>query len=376
MDSIPPAMAISDVPNMMAWAASATAFNPLPQTMLIVSALTVSASPPRSAACLAGFCPSPAGSTHPITHSSILSAETPARRTASRTTIAPSSTALMSLSAPRNLPTGVRTALTITTSFMTNTSVSAHTALNHKINPSSFRRHAQCTVQADCFAVQHGLRADACNKFRKLFRLSQALRKQNCLCQRLLHFVRKARHHRSHEQPWSNGHNANAKPRKFARSRKRHPRYTGLRRCISDLSHLAFKRCDGRGVDNHSALAVRHWIVAGHGIRRESEHVERAHKIDGHCAVKAFQAVGSVAAGDSLARCDAGAIHQSMQCSELRFRCLDRSNSIRFLRNIGCNKARCFSESFSDRVASGIDVCQNSEAAALHDHARGCLAKP
>src|ERR1035441_10619991 len=224
MDSMPPATAISDVPNMMAWAASATAFSPLPQTMLIVSALTVSASPPRSAACREGFCPSPAGKTHPITHSSILSTATPARRTASRTTIAPSSTALMSLSAPRNLPTGVRTALTITTSFMTNTSVSAHTALNHKINLSSFRRHAQRTVQADCVAVQHGLRADACNKLRKLFRLSQALRKQNCLCQRVLHFVRKARHHRSHEQPWSNGHNANAETRKFARSRKRHPR--------------------------------------------------------------------------------------------------------------------------------------------------------
>src|ERR1035437_561469 len=309
MDSMPPATAISDVPNMMAWAASATAFSPLPQTMLIVSALTVSASPPRSAACREGFCPSPAGKTHPITHSSILSTATPARRTASRTTIAPSSTALMSLSAPRNLPTGVRTALTITTSFMTNTSVSAHTALNHKINLSSFRRHAQRTVQADCVAVQHGLRADACNKLRKLFRLSQALRKQNCLCQRVLHFVRKARHHRSHEQPWSNGHNANAETRKFARSRKRHPRYTGLRRCISDLPHLAFKRCDGRGVDNHSALSVSHWIVVGHGIGRQPQHVERSHKIDGDRARKAFQAVRPIPPCDSFTRSDARAIH-------------------------------------------------------------------
>src|ERR1035437_1834575 len=375
MDSMPPATAISDVPNMMAWAASATAFSPLPQTMLIVSALTVSASPPRSAACLAGFCPSPAGSTHPITHSSILSAETPARRTASRTTIAPSSTALMSLSAPRNLPTGVRTALTITTSFMTNTSVSASTGPNHKINRSSFRRHAQRTVQADCFAVQHGLHTDACNKLRKLLRLSQALRKQNCLRQRLLHFGRKARHHRSHEQPWSNGHNANAKPRKFARSRKRHPRYTGLRRCISDLSHLAFKRCDGRGVDNHSTLAVRHWLVAGHGIRPEPEHVERAHKIDGHCAAEAFQAVRPIPPSDSLTGSDASAIHQSMQRSELCFRCRDRSNSIRFLRNIGRNKARGFSKFFCQRIAGGIDVCEYNVAAALHEHSRSCLAK-
>ena len=105
------------LPVMMAWAARATALRPLPQTMLMVSALTVSARPPRRAAWRAGFWPRPAGRTQPMMHSSTGSqAGKAARRTASRTTIAPRSTAEMSLSAPRNLPTGVRTALTMTTS--------------------------------------------------------------------------------------------------------------------------------------------------------------------------------------------------------------------------------------------------------------------
>src|SRR5262245_61509830 len=49
-------------------------------------------------------------------HSSTTAASMPARRTASRTTIAPRSGALKSFSPPRNLPVGVRTALTITAS--------------------------------------------------------------------------------------------------------------------------------------------------------------------------------------------------------------------------------------------------------------------
>src|SRR5947199_7482565 len=47
-------------------------------------------------------------------HSSTIAASMPARRTASATTSAPSSVALKPLSAPRNFPVGVRTALTIT----------------------------------------------------------------------------------------------------------------------------------------------------------------------------------------------------------------------------------------------------------------------
>ena len=47
-------------------------------------------------------------------HSSTIAGSMPARRTASRTTSAPSCGAVKSFSAPRNLPVGVRTALTMT----------------------------------------------------------------------------------------------------------------------------------------------------------------------------------------------------------------------------------------------------------------------
>src|SRR5215469_14550740 len=118
MDSMPPATAISVSPCAMDCAARPTARRPEPQTMLIVSALTVSGMPPRNAAWRAGFCPRPAGSTQPIMHSSTLAESIPARSTAARTAIAPSSTALNDERPPRNFPTGVRTALTITTSRM------------------------------------------------------------------------------------------------------------------------------------------------------------------------------------------------------------------------------------------------------------------
>src|SRR5207247_2133408 len=113
---MPPATAMSMSPVAIPCAASITAFSPEPHTLLIVIAATRSGSPPRSAACLAGFWPSPAVTTLPMMHSSTRAGSIPARRTASATTSAPSCGAVKSLSAPRNLPVGVRTALTITES--------------------------------------------------------------------------------------------------------------------------------------------------------------------------------------------------------------------------------------------------------------------
>src|SRR5438105_12915108 len=51
-------------------------------------------------------------------HSSTLAGSMPARRTASATTSAPSCGAVKSLRAPRNFPVGVRTAETMTESFI------------------------------------------------------------------------------------------------------------------------------------------------------------------------------------------------------------------------------------------------------------------
>src|SRR5215204_1445539 len=116
IDSIPPATATSMSPVAIPCAASITALRPDPQTLLIVIAATCSCSPPLSAAWRAGFCPSPAATALPMMHSSTIAGSMPARRTASRTAIAPSCGAEKSLSEPRNLPVGVRTAETMTDS--------------------------------------------------------------------------------------------------------------------------------------------------------------------------------------------------------------------------------------------------------------------
>src|SRR6516225_8162593 len=111
---MPPATTISASPHLTAWAASTTAFRPLPQTLLIVSAGTLSGIPPRSDAWRAGFWPRPAPTTLPMITSSICSGFKPARATASRTTIAPSWVAASGARVPRNFPIGVRTAETMT----------------------------------------------------------------------------------------------------------------------------------------------------------------------------------------------------------------------------------------------------------------------
>src|SRR5258707_7492277 len=120
IDSIPPATATSMSPARIAWSAIITAFRPEPQTLLMVSAATCSGRPPLSAACRAGFCPSPAETTLPMMHSSTICGSMPARRTASATARAPSWVAVNPFSAPRNFPVGVRTADTMTDSRTAN----------------------------------------------------------------------------------------------------------------------------------------------------------------------------------------------------------------------------------------------------------------
>ena len=65
IDSMPPATAMSMSPSAMPCAASMTAFNPEPQTLLMVSAATSLLRPPPSAACRAGAWPTPADNTLP-----------------------------------------------------------------------------------------------------------------------------------------------------------------------------------------------------------------------------------------------------------------------------------------------------------------------
>src|SRR5262244_2676967 len=113
---MPPATTIELFSVWIACAASATAFNPEPQTLLTVMAPTSGGSPPKIAAWRAGFCPSPAETTLPMMHSSTCLGSRLARFTASRTTIAPSCGALKEDKLPWNFPTGVRHPEMITTS--------------------------------------------------------------------------------------------------------------------------------------------------------------------------------------------------------------------------------------------------------------------
>src|SRR5437867_371840 len=116
MLSVPPATITSASPHLIAWAASMTAFSPEPQTLFTVCAGTDSGRPALTAACRAGFMPSPACRMQPRITSSTWSGRTPARRTASRTATVPSSTADTSLNAPPKLPMGVRQPERMTTS--------------------------------------------------------------------------------------------------------------------------------------------------------------------------------------------------------------------------------------------------------------------
>ena len=91
------------------------AFMPEPQTLLIVVAPVASGSPAPRAAWRAGAWPWPAGSTQPISASSMRAGESPARSSAARMTCDPSRVAGSPERSPRNRPSGVRTAATMTT---------------------------------------------------------------------------------------------------------------------------------------------------------------------------------------------------------------------------------------------------------------------
>ena len=126
MFSMPPATTMSTSPARIICEAIATALRPEPQTMLIVVAGTSFGMPAPIATWRAGFCPSPAVRTQPSTTSSTSSPAISARSSAARTACAPSSVAAMSLNCPPKLPTGVRSALTITASSIMASSDEGH----------------------------------------------------------------------------------------------------------------------------------------------------------------------------------------------------------------------------------------------------------
>ncbi len=111
IDSAPPATATSASPSSSAWAAETMAWSPLPHSRFTVSAGVPTGSPPLTAATRARYMSR--GSvwiTLPNTTCPTSSGRTPARCTASRTTVAARSQGGTLASPPPNLPMPVRTA--------------------------------------------------------------------------------------------------------------------------------------------------------------------------------------------------------------------------------------------------------------------------
>ena len=114
MFSMPPAMTTSASPALIACAASITDFNPDPHTLLMVTAATEGATPPKIIACRAGACPTPACSTLPRITSSTVSASNLVRAMVSLMSPAAKRGAGTVDSPPMKRPMGVRSADTMT----------------------------------------------------------------------------------------------------------------------------------------------------------------------------------------------------------------------------------------------------------------------
>ncbi|AHK64643.1 hypothetical protein BBX_3560 [Burkholderia pseudomallei MSHR520] len=100
MLSMPPATITSTEPATSMSCANIAARMPEPHILLIVVQPTDSGSFAPSAACRAGACPCPAGSTQPITASSICSGCRPARSSAAAIAAAPSCGAASDANSP------------------------------------------------------------------------------------------------------------------------------------------------------------------------------------------------------------------------------------------------------------------------------------
>ncbi len=108
MFSMPPAIATCDSPSRMASAASIIDLRPLPQTLLIVMAWTLSGKPARRIACRAGAWALPPCRTWPMMTSSTASPGNDVRAISCRMTWAASSGAGTSARTPPREPKGVR----------------------------------------------------------------------------------------------------------------------------------------------------------------------------------------------------------------------------------------------------------------------------
>src|SRR5690348_8755231 len=114
IDSMPPVTTSSTSPARIIESAISTARTDEAQTLLIASAGVSIGRPAATDACRAGACPAPPWSTWPMITYCGSSGSMPARSSAARIAIPPSSVAERRASPPPRRPNGVRTAPTMT----------------------------------------------------------------------------------------------------------------------------------------------------------------------------------------------------------------------------------------------------------------------
>src|SRR5688572_18376528 len=143
----------------------------------------------------------------------------------------------------------------------------------------SLRRHADRAVEADAFAIEHRVLADVRDQRRVFLRPAEARRERYLLAERVLHFLRKCRHHRRLEYAGRDRHHANAVAGEVARHRQRHADDAALGSGVGDLADLAVESSDRRCHHDHTALAFFVRRVVDHDARGRLRHEQRADQI-------------------------------------------------------------------------------------------------
>src|SRR3954452_4293799 len=165
IDSTPPATTTSYCPAISPAAAKCTDCCEDPHCRSTVTPVTVSGQPAVSAAvrAMSKVC-SPTCETQPQMTSSTRPGSTPARSTSALSTCADRFVGCTPDNPPLRLPTGVRTASTITASRMSTPSVDG---------PGSAGCHADRPVEADDLAVEHRIGDDVCDQRGELRRTAE-----------------------------------------------------------------------------------------------------------------------------------------------------------------------------------------------------------
>src|ERR1700680_4631952 len=129
---------------------------------------------------------------------------------------------------------------TRTSYCMTSRSI-APVALLASATSCLFRLHADRPIQPDGLAVQHRNLKHARDQLGELFRPAEPRGKRDLSCERVLHFLRHAVHHRRTEDTRGDRHATDAEARQLARNRQRHAGDRRLGRSVRGLADLTFE---------------------------------------------------------------------------------------------------------------------------------------